>query len=70
MPNLTVTLTDAQWAAYQAVSGNPSLSDVSAWLKEFLSVDYERKLETADQIAADGVSVTAASARVTKVDAF
>jgi len=70
MPDLTVTLTDAQWAAYQAVSGNPSLSDVSVWLKEFLSDDYERKLFTADQLIANDVSGTAEVVRATKLEAF
>jgi len=70
MPNLTVTLTDAQWAAYQAVSGNPSLSDVSAWLKVQLSLDYEIKLVGVDQITADGVFAEAEVTRATKIEAF
>ena len=70
MPALTITLTDAQWTAYQAVSGNPSLSDVSAWLKVQLSLDYEIKLVGVDQTTADGVAGTAEATRATKLDAF
>ena len=70
MPNLTVTLTDAQWAAYQAVNADASLDEVSAWLKSQLTTDYQRKLEVIDEAAANGVSTTAAIARATKIEAF
>jgi len=40
MPDLTVTLTDDQWAAYQAVNADASLDEVSDWLKHQLSEDY------------------------------
>jgi len=70
MPNLTVTLTDAQWAAYQAVSNDISLDEVSAWLKSQLTTDYQMKLEHVDNLIALGVANTTAIARVTKVDAF
>jgi len=70
MPDLTVTLTDAQWEAYQAVNDGISLDDALTWLKEWLSADYQRKLEGADQTAADDISATAAIARATKMEAF
>jgi len=70
MPDLTVTLTDEQWAAYQAVNDDASLDEVSAWLKGQLTTDYQRKLEYLDIIAAEGISNTAAVARATKVEAF
>ena len=70
MPNLTVTLTDAQWTAYQAVSNDISLADVTAWLKGQLSMDYQIKLESIDLIASEGISTTAAIARATKIEAF
>jgi len=70
MPDLTVTLTDEQWAAYQAVNNDISLDGVSAWLKSQLTTDYQRKLEVIDEAAAHGVSVTASIARATKIEAF
>jgi hypothetical protein len=70
MPNLTVTLTDAQWTAYQAVSSNPSLDDVSAWLKRQLTDDYQSKLEGVDSSTADVTEVTAKAARDAKIAAF
>jgi len=70
MPDLTVTLTDAQWAAYQAVNTGVTLDEASAWLKRQFSADYQRKLEGADQTAADGVSATAEVARKTKLELF
>ena len=70
MPNLTVTLTDAQWTAYQAVSSNPSLDDVSAWLKRQLTDDYQSKLEGVDSGTADVTEVTAKAARDAKIAAF
>ena len=70
MPNLTVTLSDAQWAAYQAVSSNPSLADVSAWLKRQLTADYEAKLEGVDSGTANTTEVTAKATRDTKIVAF
>tara|TARA_Y100000310_G_scaffold204988_1_gene205281 strand:- start:17 stop:229 length:213 start_codon:yes stop_codon:yes gene_type:complete len=70
MPNLTVTLSDAQWTAYQAVSSNPSTSDVEAWLKRQLTDDYEVKLKGVDQEAAASTEATAKGTRDTKVAAF
>ena len=70
MPDLTVTLTNAQWAAYQAVSSNPSTSDVEAWLKRQLTADYDAKLEGVDQEAAASTEATAKGTRDTKVAAF
>ena len=70
MPNLTVTLTDAQWAAYQAVSSNPSIDDVTAWLKRQLTADYQTKLESVDSGTANTTENTAKSTRDTKITAF
>lgn len=70
MPDLIVTLTDAQWAAYQAVSFEASLADISAWLKRQLTVDYESKLEGIDSVTADGTLVTAKAARGIKLAEF
>ena len=70
MPDLTITLTNAQWAAYQAVSGSPSTSDVEAWLKRQLTDDYDAKLEGVDQETAASTKATAKAARDTKVAAF
>jgi len=70
MPNLTVILTDEQWAAYQAVNEGVSLDDVSAWLTRQFAADYQRKLEGADQIAAENAEATAKNARKTKLDIF
>ena len=70
MPNLTVTLSDAQWAAYQGVSSNPSLTDVSAWLKRQLVVDYQFKLEGVDSGTATSTESAAKSTRDTKLIAF
>ena len=70
MPNLTVTLSDAQWTAYQAVSSNPSTSDVEAWLKRQLTADYDAKLEGVDQETAASTNATAKAARDTKIAAF
>ena len=70
MPDLTITLTNAQWAAYQAVSSNPSTSDVEAWLKRQLTDDYEVKLKGVDQEAAASTEATAKGTRDTKVAAF
>ena len=65
MPDLTVTLTDAQWAAYQTVSDNVSEAVVTAWLKEQLVANYAALLELADS---QGDAVI--SARNTKITAF
>ena len=65
MPDLTVTLTDAQCAAYQKVSDNVSEAVVTAWLKEQLVANYTALLELADS---QGDAVT--SARNTKITAF
>ena len=62
---LTITLTDAQWSAYQDVSDDISEDRVVAWLKERLIEDYRIKLENADIRNA-----TIISTRNTKVDAF
>ena len=70
MPNLTVTLSDAQWTAYQAVSGDISLADASAWLKRQLTTDYVTKLEGVDSDTADATAVTAKATRDTKITAF
>ena len=71
MPDLTVTLSDSQWAAYQAATtGTPSLSDVSAWLKRQLAADYQAKLEGADDATATAAENTAKSTRDTKIAAF
>jgi hypothetical protein len=70
MPNLTVTLSDAQWTAYQAVSGDISLADASAWLKRQLTTDYVTKLEGVDQDAATSTEATAKGTRDTKIAAF
>jgi len=70
MPDLTVTLTDAQWAAYQVVNEGVSLDDVSAWLKRQFAADYQRKLEGADQTTAENAEATAKDARKTKLEIF
>jgi len=70
MPALTITLTDAQWAAYQAASNNISLADVTAWLKLQLDADYKMKLERVDQTTADGIAATSEASRDTKIAAF
>jgi hypothetical protein len=70
MPNLTVTLTDVQWAAYQAVNSNVSLVDATAWLKRQLTEHYVRKLEDVDNRAAVTLEGTARSTRNTKEAAF
>ena len=70
MPDLTVTLTDAQWAAYQAVSGSASIGDVTAWLKRQLTIDYKGKLDGVDSNTAASTEVTAKVARDTKITAF
>ena len=67
---LTITLTDAQWAAYQAVSDSISTSDVETWLKTQLTADYDAKLEGVDQETAASTKATAKAARDTKVAAF
>ena len=67
---LTITLTDAQWAAYRAVSSNPSTSDVETWLKTQLTADYDAKLEGVDQTTAASTKATAKAARDIKVAAF
>jgi len=70
MPALTITLTDAQWAAYQAASSNISLADATAWLKLQLDADYKMKLERIDMATADGVFAESEATRYTKIDAF
>ena len=70
MPSLTVTLTDAQWAAYQAVNNNVSLADATAWLKRQLTDQYVRKLEDIDYRAASTAESSAKSTRNTKEAAF
>jgi hypothetical protein len=70
MPDLTVTLSDAQWAAYQAVSSNPSLDDVTAWLKRQLTTDYTVKLKGVDSGTAASTEVTAQATRDVKITAF
>lgn len=70
MPNLTITLSDAQWAAYQNVSNNISVTDAQAWLKRQLTDDYQAKLEGADDATATTTENTAKSTRDTKIAAF
>jgi len=70
MPDLTVTLTDDQWAAYQAVNADASLDEVSDWLKHQLSEDYQRRLEGADIEVAGKTDATKAVARATKIATF
>ena len=70
MPNLTVTLTDAQWAAYQAVSESASTDEVTAWLKRQLTADYKRKLEGIDSVTAASADSTAKTTRDAKIAAF
>jgi hypothetical protein len=70
MPDLTVTLTDAQWAAYQAVSGDASIEDVTAWLKRQLIADYRTKLEGADSGTATSAEIAARAIRDTKIAAL
>ena len=70
MPDLTVTLTDAQWAAYQAVSGSASTDEVTAWLKRQLTADYKGKLDGVDSNTAASTEVTAKVTRDAKIAAF
>ena len=67
---LTITLTDAQWTAYQSVSNTISVADAQAWLKRQLTDDYQSKLEGVDSGTADVTEVTAKAARDTKITAF
>ena len=70
MPDLIVTLTDAQWASYQAVNGAASLADVTAWLRRQLTAHYVRRLEDADNGTASTTATTARTTRNEKEDAF
>ena len=70
MPDLTVTLSTAQWTAYQEVSNNISVADAQAWLKRQLAADYQAKLEGADDATATAAENTAKATRDTKIAAF
>ena len=70
MPDLTITLTNAQWTAYQSVSNTIYVADAQAWLKRQLAADYQAKLEGADDATATAAEDTAKSTRDTKIAAF
>ena len=67
---LTITLTDAQWSAYQAVADSPSTGDVEAWLKKQLTADYDAMLLGADQETQSAARSTANTERASKVASF
>ena len=71
MPDITVTLSDSQWAAYQATyEVAPTVGEVAAVLRAHLETLYQASLEGTDARALSADFDTKHAERIPKLEAF